>query len=68
MTIQLPYTYAILHYVHDVMTGAFVNVGVVMHLPHEGRPRGNEPSRRSDTIPRHKSGKARIATGTPRAR
>ena len=37
MTIQQPYTYTILHYVHDVTTGEFVNVGVVMHLPREGR-------------------------------
>ena len=37
MTIQQPYTYTILHYVHDVTTGEFVNDGVVMHLPREGR-------------------------------
>jgi len=37
MTIQQPYTYTILRYVHDVTTGEFVNVGVVMHLPREGR-------------------------------
>ena len=37
MTIQQPYAYAILRYVHDVTTGEFVNVGVVMHLPREVR-------------------------------
>ena len=37
MIIQQPYTYTILRYVRDVTTGEFVNVGVVMHLPREGR-------------------------------
>jgi hypothetical protein len=37
MTTQQPYTYTILRYVHDVMTGEFVNVGVVMHLPEARR-------------------------------
>ena len=32
MSNKLPYTYIILRYVHDVMTGEFVNVGVVMHV------------------------------------
>jgi hypothetical protein len=32
MSNKLPYTYTILRYVHDVMTGEFVNVGVVMHV------------------------------------
>jgi Protein of unknown function (DUF3037) len=43
MTIQQPYTYTILRYVHDVTTGEFVNVGVVMHLPREGRAPGQGP-------------------------
>jgi len=33
MTKKFPYTYAILRYIHDVMTGEFINVGVVMHVP-----------------------------------
>src|SRR5258706_6997142 len=34
---KLPYTYTILRYVHDVMTGEFVNVGVVMHASSQRR-------------------------------
>ena len=30
---QLPYTYTILRYVHDIRTGEFLNVGVVLHVP-----------------------------------
>jgi hypothetical protein len=37
MSDRLPYTYTILRYVHDVMTGEFVNVGVVMHVPSQQR-------------------------------
>jgi Protein of unknown function (DUF3037) len=37
MSEKLPYTYTILRYVHDVMTGEFVNVGVVMHVPSQRR-------------------------------
>jgi hypothetical protein len=37
MSDKLPYTYTILRYVHDVMTGEFVNVGVVMHVPSQRR-------------------------------
>jgi hypothetical protein len=33
MTDKVPYTYTVLRYVHDVMTGEFVNVGLVMHVP-----------------------------------
>ena len=33
MSGKFPYTYTILRYVHDVMTGEFINVGVVMHVP-----------------------------------
>lgn len=33
MSKKFPYTYTILRYVHDVMTGEFINVGVVMHVP-----------------------------------
>jgi hypothetical protein len=31
MTERTPYSYTVLRYVHDVMTGEFVNVGVVLH-------------------------------------
>jgi hypothetical protein len=37
MSRKLAYTYIILRYVHDVATGEFVNVGVVMHAPSERR-------------------------------
>jgi Protein of unknown function (DUF3037) len=37
MSNNIPYTYIILRYVHDVMTGEFVNVGVVMHVPTQRR-------------------------------
>lgn len=37
MTDKLPYTYTVLRYVHDVTTGEFVNVGVVMHVPSQQR-------------------------------
>jgi hypothetical protein len=37
MSDKLSYTYTILRYVHDVMTGEFVNVGVVMHVPSQQR-------------------------------
>jgi hypothetical protein len=33
MSNKSPYTYTVLRYVHDVMTGEFINVGVVMHVP-----------------------------------
>ena len=33
MTATRPYSYTILRYVHDVTTGEFVNVGVVLHVP-----------------------------------
>jgi Protein of unknown function (DUF3037) len=33
MTDKKPYTYTVLRYVHDVNTGEFVNVGVVVHAP-----------------------------------
>ncbi len=33
MTSKQKYTYTILRYVHDVVAGEFVNVGVVMHAP-----------------------------------
>lgn len=32
-----PYSYVVLRYVHDVLTGEFVNVGVVMVAPREGK-------------------------------
>lgn len=36
MTERMPYSYTVLRYVHDVMTGEFVNVGVVVHAPSGG--------------------------------
>lgn len=36
MTAKLSYSYTILRYVHDVITGEFVNVGVVLHVPSLG--------------------------------
>jgi Protein of unknown function (DUF3037) len=33
MTTGKPYTYTALRYIHDVITGEFVNVGVVVHCP-----------------------------------
>ncbi len=36
MTTKEPYSYVVLRYIHDVLTGEFVNVGVVMVVP--GRP------------------------------
>lgn len=30
---QFPYTYSVLRYVHDVMSGEFVNVGVALYAP-----------------------------------
>lgn len=37
MTDRTPYSYTVLRYVHDVMTGEFINVGVVLHAPANGR-------------------------------
>jgi hypothetical protein len=33
MTQKRPYSYTVLRYVHDAMTGEFLNVGVVLHIP-----------------------------------
>jgi hypothetical protein len=33
MTDKQPFSYTVLRYVHDVMTGEFINVGVVVHAP-----------------------------------
>ena len=33
MTNREAYSYTFLKYVHDVMTGEFINVGVVIHIP-----------------------------------
>ena len=33
MSDKVPYTYTVLRYVHDVATGEFVNVGIVMSVP-----------------------------------
>lgn len=36
MTTKKPFTYTVLRYVHDVTTGEFVNVGVVVFCPDDG--------------------------------
>lgn len=36
MSTRIPYTYAILRYVHDVSAGEFINVGVVITSPENG--------------------------------
>lgn len=36
MSASIKYTYTVLRYVHDTMTGEFVNVGVAMHAPEAG--------------------------------
>jgi hypothetical protein len=36
MTARKPYSYTVLRYVHDVTTGEFINVGVVLHVPLDG--------------------------------
>jgi len=36
MSVRLPYSYSVLRYVHDTLTGEFVNVGLVLFSP-EGR-------------------------------
>ena len=36
MNEQVPYSFTILRYVHDVVAGEFLNVGVVMHAPTGG--------------------------------
>ena len=33
MTKKLPYTFTVLRYVHDITTGEFINVGVVLYSP-----------------------------------
>lgn len=35
MSTKQPYTYVVLRYIHDVMTGEFVNVGIVLAAPSE---------------------------------
>lgn len=35
MSKKLAYTYSVLRYVHDIVTGEFINVGVVLHVPAE---------------------------------
>ncbi len=30
---KIPYTFSILRYVHDIVTGEFVNVGVILFAP-----------------------------------
>lgn len=36
MTVKAAYSYTLLRYVHDVLTGEFVNVGVVLFMPSTG--------------------------------
>lgn len=38
MTERKPYSYVVLRYVHDVVSGEFVNVGLVMVVPGRGQP------------------------------
>lgn len=39
MTEKRPYTYSVLRYVHDIMTGEFINIGVLLFAPdYEGKP------------------------------
>lgn len=37
MTVARPYTFTVLRYVHDVVSGEFINVGVLVHEPDSGR-------------------------------
>ncbi|MCJ2107007.1 DUF3037 domain-containing protein [Methylobacterium sp. E-041] len=37
MTERTPYSYTVLRYIHDVMTGEFINVGVVLYVPAQQR-------------------------------
>ncbi len=37
MTDRVPYSFVVLRYVHDVFTGEFLNVDVVMHVPSQCR-------------------------------
>ena len=39
MTARAPYSYSVLRYIHDISTGEFVNVGVVMLSPDDRRIR-----------------------------
>ncbi|WP_081862062.1 DUF3037 domain-containing protein [Cupriavidus sp. SK-3] len=39
MTIRTPYSYSVLRYIHDISTGEFVNVGIVLLSPTEPRLR-----------------------------
>jgi len=36
MSNRYPYSFIVLRYVHDIVTGEFVNVGVILHTPHDG--------------------------------
>lgn len=36
MSASIKYSYTVLRYVHDTMTGEFVNVGVALHAPDAG--------------------------------
>ena len=36
MSASTKYSYTVLRYVHDTMTGEFVNVGVALHAPEAG--------------------------------
>lgn len=36
MSASIKYSYTVLRYVHDTMTGEFVNVGVALHAPEAG--------------------------------
>lgn len=36
MNDRQPYSFVVLRYVHDIMTGEFVNVGLILHVPSRG--------------------------------
>lgn len=36
MSDRHPYSFIVLRYVHDIVTGEFVNVGVILHVPRQG--------------------------------
>lgn len=36
MSDRQPYSFVVLRYVHDIMTGEFVNVGLILHVPSYG--------------------------------
>jgi hypothetical protein len=47
---NVQYTYTVLRYLHDVVTGEFINVGVVMHIPRQHRVLARTQSRATARI------------------